>query len=177
MRFYRQGPHDGLCGFIAVLNAFRILEHGADHQLACDDDHVFFDEAVEALARVPGVDIRILKGDPAVGGIDQFQVRDLAVVLAERIAFPVVVTLVGADGRMPFASRYRKLLATNDNFAVIVPYRDHSHWVTIAPKDRTFYYLIDEGEACPLALRGGDGPKLANDVAIVLTTVQSRPSR
>ena len=46
MRFYKQGPHDGLCGFIAVLNAFRILEHGADHEFACDDDHEFFDEAV-----------------------------------------------------------------------------------------------------------------------------------
>ncbi len=172
MRFYRQGPHDGLCGFIAVLNAFRILEHGADHEFACDDDHEFFDEAVEALARVPGVDIRILRGNPAVGGIDQFQVRDLAMVFAERIAFPVAVTLINTHAEMPFASRYRKLLATTDNFAIIVPYRDHSHWITIAPKDRTSYYLIDGGEACPIALRGGDGPKLANDVAIILTTVQ-----
>jgi hypothetical protein len=170
MRFYKQGPHDGLCGFIAVLNAFRILEHGADHEFACDDGHEFFDEAVEALARVPGVDIRILRGNPAVGGIDQFQVRDLAIVLAERIAFPVAVALLNTNAKMPFASRYRKLLATTDNFAVIVPYRDHSHWITIAPKDRTFYYLIDDGEASLVALRGGDGPKLANDVAIVLTT-------
>jgi hypothetical protein len=169
MRFYKQGPHDGLCGFIAVLNAFCILEHGPDHEFACDDDHEFFDEAVEALARVPGVDIRILRGNPAVGGIDQFQVRDLAIVFAERIAFPIAVTL--ANAKTPFASRYRKLLATTDSFAVIVPYRDHSHWITIAPKDRTFYYLIDEGEAHPIALRGGNGPKLANDVAIVLTAV------
>lgn len=171
MLYYKQGPHDGLCGFIAVLNAFRILEHGPDHQSACDDDHEFFDEAVEALARVPGVDIRILRGNPAVGGIDQFQVRDLAIVFAERIALPVVVTLVSAEAKMPFASRYRKLLATTDNFAVIVPYRDHSHWITIAPKDRASYYLVDEGEASLIALRGGDGPKLANDVAIVLTSV------
>lgn len=169
MRFYKQGPHDGLCGFVAVLNAFRILEHGADHEFACDDNHEFFDEAVEALARVPGVDIRILRGNPAVGGIDQFQVRDLAMVFAERIALPVVVTLVSADAKKPFAPRYRKLLATAENFALIVPYRDHSHWITTAPKDRASYYLIDEGEARPIALRGGDGPKLANDVAIVLT--------
>jgi hypothetical protein len=169
MRFYKQGPHDGLCGFMAVLNAFRILEHGADHEFACDDDHEFFDEAVEALARVPGVDIRILRGNPAVGGIDQFQVRDLAMVFGERIAFPVAVELINTNAKMPFASRYRKLLAATGGFALIVPYRDHSHWVTIAPKDRTFYYLIDEGEAHPVALRGGDGPKLANDVAIVLT--------
>jgi hypothetical protein len=171
MRFYRQGPHDGLCGFIAVLNAFRILEHGPDHQFACDNDHEFFDEAVEALARVPGVDIRILRGNPAVGGIDQFQVRDLAIVLAERVAFPVAVTLINTNAKMPFASRYRKLHATTDNFALVVPYRDHSHWITAAPKDRTFFYLIDEGESYTIALRGGDGPKLANDVAIVLTTV------
>ncbi len=171
MRFYKQGPHDGLCGFIAVLNAFRILEHGAGHEFACNDDHEFFDEAVEALARVPGVDIRILRGNPAVGGIDQFQVRDLATVFAERIAFPVAVTLINTNARMPFASRYRKLLATEDNFALIVPYRDHSHWITIAPKDRTSYYLIDEGEPYPIALRGGTGPKLANDVIIILTNV------
>jgi len=169
MRFYKQGPHDGLCGFIAVLNAFRILEHGADHEFPCDDGHEFFDEAVEALARVPGVDIRILRGNPAVGGIDQFQVRDLAIVLAERIAFPVAVELIDTNAKMPFTSRYRKLLAATDDFALIVSYRDHSHWVTIAPKDRTSYYLIDEGEAHPVALRGGDGPKLANNVAIVLT--------
>jgi hypothetical protein len=169
MLYYKQGPHDGLCGFIAVLNAFRILEHGPDHQLACDDDHDFFDEAVEALARVPGVDIRILRGNPTVGGIDQFQVRDLAIVLAERIELPVAVELINTNAKMPFASRYRKLLAATDNFALIVPYRDYSHWITIAPKDRTSYYLIDEGEASPLALRGGDGPKLANDMAIVLT--------
>ena len=171
MLYYKQGPHDGLCGFIAVLNAFRILEYGPDHQFACNDDHEFFDEAVEALARVPGVDIRILRGNPSVGGIDQFQVRDLAMVFAERIAFPVVVTLANTAAKSPFASRYRELLATTDSFAVIVPYRDHSHWITIAPKDRTSYYLIDEGKSYPIALRGGDGPKLANDVAIVLTSV------
>lgn len=95
---------------------------------------------MEALARVPSVDIRILSGNPAIGGIDQFQVHDFTIVFAERIAFPIAVTL--ANAKTSFASRYRKLPATTNNFAVIVPYRDRIHWITIAPRDRTSYYLI-----------------------------------
>lgn len=59
--YYKQGPHDGLCGFVAALNALRFLLRCTDHPVARDDDAAFFDEAVECLARVPGCDLRILK--------------------------------------------------------------------------------------------------------------------
>jgi hypothetical protein len=169
MRYYKQGPHDGLCGFVAALNALRFLQRCTGHAFARDDDAVFFDEAVECLARVPGCDLRILKGDPAVGGIDPFQVRDLCRMFTERVALPINVTLTSGPEKMPIAARYRGLLSQNDTFAIIVPYRDGSHWVTLLPLDKKSYRVIDQGRASITLLRGGDGPRLASDTAIILT--------
>ncbi len=169
MRYYKQGPHDGLCGFVAALNALRFLQRCTDHLFARDDDAAFFDEAVECLARVPGCDLRILKSDPAVGGIDPFQVRDLCRVFAERVALPVNVALASGPDKMPIAARYRGLLSQNDTFAIIVPYRDGSHWVTLLPADSKSYRIIDQGRTLTTLLRGGDGPRLATDTAVTLT--------
>jgi hypothetical protein len=168
MRYYKQGPHDGLCGFVATLNALRFVQRCTGHPFARDDDAAFFDEAVECLARVPGCDLRILKSDPAVGGIDPFQVRDLCRMFAERIALPINVTLASGADKMSIAARYRGLLSQNDTFAIIVPYRDGSHWVTLLPVDSRSYRVIDQSRASVTLLRGGDGPRLASDTAIIL---------
>jgi hypothetical protein len=169
MRYYKQGPHDGLCGFVAALNALRFLQRCTDHLFARDDDAAFFDEAVECLARVPGCDLRILKSDPAVGGIDPFQVRDLCRIFAERVALPINVTLASGPGKMPIAARYHGLLSQSDMFAIIVPYRDGSHWIALLPLDTKSYRVIDQGRASSTLLRGGDGPRLATDTAVTLT--------
>lgn len=67
MRYYKQGQHDGLCGFVAALNVLDFLQRRTGHAFARDDDAAFFDEAVECVARVPGCDLRILKSDPRWG--------------------------------------------------------------------------------------------------------------
>lgn len=169
MPYFRQGPYDGLCGFISTLNALRYLQRCIDHPLAQDDDQTSFDEAVECLFRVPGCDLRILKGDPAIGGIDPFQVRDLCVIMANRFDIPLTVVLRSASTRIPFATRYRAAYIKGDHFAFVVPYRDDSHWVAALPHDKSSYRLVDEGQASNIRLRGGEGPKFATHSIIELT--------
>lgn len=168
MPYFKQGSHDGLCGFYAVLNAFRHLQRATGHTFLLDDDPEFFDEAIECLARTPGVDMRILKGNPAVGGMDQFTIRDLCVLFAERIDLPIAIDIVGSRQRMPFARRYKSLRAVSERFAIIASHRDGTHWVAAVDHDADSYRLIDHGRSRLIALRGGDGPKLASDVAVVL---------
>lgn len=82
---------------------------------------------------------------------------------------PINVTLASSPEKMPIAARYRGLLSQSDMFAVIVPYRDGSRWVTLLPIDSKSYRLIDRGQASIILLRGGDRPQLASDTAITLT--------
>lgn len=67
MHYYKPGPHDGRCGFVAALNTLRFLQRCTHHLFARDDDAAFFDEAVECLAHVSNCEQRILNSDPAVG--------------------------------------------------------------------------------------------------------------
>jgi hypothetical protein len=170
MVYYRQSPHDGLCGFISALNALRFLQQRTNHLFADSDDQTFFDEAIECLARVPGCDLRILKGDPMFGGIDPFQVRDLCRLIAERTSMRIDVTLNLGDPKVPIAARYRSLLNNSEIFACIASYRDGSHWVALLPYDLKAYQIVDQGKATVVPVRGGGGPKLANDMLIALTT-------
>jgi hypothetical protein len=168
-RYYRQGPHDGLCGLYATLNAFRCLTDGSDGQGIIDDDRTFFNEAVECLARVGGVGVRVIMNDPYIGGVDQYQMRDLAVALAERINLDVRVTLIGPEAAMTFARRYRTLQAFGEPFSVIAAFRDGSHWVAITRHSRDAYGLIDGGRCRIISLRDKAAPRLAKDAALVLT--------
>ncbi|WP_294211009.1 hypothetical protein [uncultured Sphingomonas sp.] len=169
LRYFRQGPHDGLCGFVAAINAVRFLQHAVDRH---DDinENDFFNEAVECLARLPGCDLRILKNDPAVGGIDPFQVRDLCVSLVERLALPLTVS-PPAVTKMRFATRYRLAYAEGQQFALVAPFRDGSHWVAaLSHSDRT-YCLVDHGYATITALSKPSAPKLATDAVVELRLV------
>ncbi|MEG3088508.1 hypothetical protein [Sphingomonas sp. PB4P5] len=171
MRYFKQGQHDGLCGFYAALNAFRYIQHTAKHILLREEDAAFYDEGVECLARVPGIDIRVLKSNSAIGGIDQFQIRDLCRIFAERIDLDISIELIGHRQRMSFSQRYGSLWAHGKAFAVIAAHRDGSHWVVAARHQTHAYQLIDNGRSQPIALRGGDGPQLATDAAVVLTFI------
>jgi len=169
VHYFKQSPHDGLCGFYAAINAVHSFREVACPPLNCDDMQELFDEAVECLFRVPGCDLRILKGDPAVGGIDSFQVRDLCVIMADRFDLPLSVALRTGSTRIPFATRYRTAYAKGDHFAFIVPYRDDSHWVAALPHDKSSYRLVDEGRASITRLRGGGGPKFATHSIVELS--------
>ncbi|MGY4398053.1 hypothetical protein ACVWZA_003255 [Sphingomonas sp. UYAg733] len=168
MRYFSQGDHDGLCGFFAVLNAFRFLQQSSGHSVLIDNDTAFFDEAVECLARVPGVDIRVLKSNPAIGGIDQFQIRDLCALFAERIDLGITVGIIGPRQRMPFARRYRSLWRCGKAFGVIAAHRDGSHWIVAARHNQDAYLLIDEGTSRSIPLKPAEEPKLAADAAVIL---------
>lgn len=166
MRYFRQGPHDGLCGFVAAINAVRFLQHeiGRADEI---NEYDFFDESVECLARLPGCDLRVLKNDPAVGGIDPFQIRDLCISLVERLALPVTVS-PPAVIKMRFATRYRLAYAEGQKFALVAPFHDGSHWVAaLSHSDRT-YCLVDHGRATITALSGPSTPKLAADAVVEL---------
>lgn len=167
MRYFKQGRHDGLCGFYAVLNAFRFLQHAAGHTYLRDDDGALFDDAVECLARVPGVDIRVLKSNAAIGGIDQFQIRDLCQILAQRIDLAVQIDLIGSRQAMPFRQRYRALWNQGKVFAAISAYRDGSHWTLATHHLPDAYRLIDEGRSRTMRLNDPEGPKLAADAAVI----------
>jgi hypothetical protein len=166
LRYYRQGPHDGLCGFFASINAVRFLQHeaGRAHDISEND---FFNEAVECLARLPGCDLRILKNDAAVGGIDPFQVRDLCVALTERLALPVFVS-PPAVIEMRFSTRYRLAYADGTQFALVAPFHDGSHWIAALSHSSMTYHLIDHGRATVTPLSGPATPKLAVDAVVEL---------
>jgi hypothetical protein len=168
MTHFKQGLHDGLCGFYAALNAIRSFAGDANPPLNDIDAQTIFDEAVECLFRVPGCDLRILKGDPAIGGIDALQVRDLCALLSDRFDLPLTIKLSRPVEKRPFAARYRAYCAEGNRFAFVVPYRDDSHWVTALPYDRHSYRLIDNGRALVTPLRGGDGPRLATHSVVEL---------
>lgn len=167
MLYFKPGPHDGLCGFVAAINAIRYLERFAASATQLKEAE-FFNEAVECLARVPGCDLRILKSDPAIGGVDPFQIRNLCVLLTERIGLAVQVTLGNVSERLPFEVRYRSAFEKGKPFAFVVPYRDGSHWVAALPCDERSYRLVDDGSARICRLRGGDGPKLATKSIIFI---------
>lgn len=169
MRYFKQGEHDGLCGLYAVINSFRYLQQAAGHDYLLDRDALFFDEAVECLARVPGVDIRVLKSNSLIGGIDQFQIRDLCRIFAERIDLEITIDLVGPRQQMPFAQRYRALWQYGRAFAVIAAHRGGTHWVGAAGHQADTYRLIDGGRSRSVRFNSGRGPKLATDAAVVLT--------
>ena len=168
MRYFKQGDHDGLCGFYAVLNAFRYLQHETGHQVLIDDDAAFFDEAVECLARLPGIDIRILKANSDVGGIDQYQIRDLCRLLAERIELDVSIELAGRKQAMPFRQRYRSLWKQGRSFAIIAAYRDGSHWIAATRGELNACCVIDAGHARLPSFVANDEPRLARDAAVIL---------
>ncbi|WP_294312332.1 hypothetical protein [uncultured Sphingomonas sp.] len=174
MLYFKPSPHDGLCGFVAAINAIRYLQRRAalTEQL---DDAEFFNEAVECLARVPGCDLRILKNDPAIGGIDPFQIRDLCVLISERVGLGVHVRLANVSEKLPFAARYRSAFERGVPFAFVVPYRDGSHWVAALPNDDQSYRLVDDGGARICLLRRGDGPKLAAQSVIALWGIATAP--
>lgn len=174
MGYFKQGSHDGLCGLYATVNSFRALQEASTNQFLRHDNHAFFDEAVECLARVPGVDIRILKNSPLVGGIDQFQIRDLCTLLAERINIRMEISVIGPDQRMPFARRYQALHAVNQPFAIIAAHRDGSHWTVVARHERNAYLSIDGGRSEEISFRSGESRKLASNAAVVLTLPQPR---
>jgi hypothetical protein len=166
VRYFSQGPHDGLCGFFAAINAVRFLQHEAGR---ADDinENDFFNEAVECLARLPGCDLRILKNDPAVGGIDPFQVRDLCVALTERLALPLTVSSPAVI-EMRFSTRYRLTYADGQQFALVAPFRDGSHWIAALSHSSMTYHLIDHGRATVTPLSGPATPKLAVDAVVEL---------
>ncbi len=174
MGYFKQGSHDGLCGLYATLNGILALQEASTIQFLGYNNHAFFDEAVECLARVPGIDIRILKSCPVVGGIDQFQIRDLCTLLAERMNIPMEIAVIGPDQRMPFARRYRALHAGNQPFAIIAAYRDGSHWTVVARHERNAYRSIDGGRSAEIYFKTGESRKLANDAAVVLTLPKPR---
>ncbi len=173
--YFMQGSHDGLCGLYATLNGFRALQEASTKQFLRHDDHAFFDEAVECLARVPGVDIRILKNNPLIGGIDQFQIRDLCTLLAERMNIRMEIAVIGPNQRMPFARRYRALHAGGRPFAIIAAHRNGSHWTVVAGHERNAYLSIDRGRSEEIDFKsGGESRKLASDAAVVLTLPELR---
>ncbi len=169
VRYFQQGTHDGLCGFYAVLNAFRYVQQQSGHDYLRDDDAAFFDEAVECLARVPGVDIRIMKNDNAFGGIDQFQIRDLCKIFSERVDLDVAVNMITGRQSIPFRRRYRMLLKHQKMFALIVAYRDGSHWVAVAPSHHDGYLLLDDGTFRETQFGHQDAPVLARNASVLLT--------
>lgn len=168
MRYFRQGPHDGLCGFFAALNGLWFLAYRGRQTDAAEDRESFFDEAVECLARVPGIDIRVLKGDPETGGIDQFQIRDLCRIMIERLSLRITAEIADPREPMSFVARYLVLLSTNEPFAIIAAHQDGSHWITAVPNDRTRYGLIDRGKLSLTSLNRGSGPRLASDAVVTL---------
>jgi hypothetical protein len=174
MLYFKPGRHDGLCGFVAAINAIRYLERSAASAAQLREAE-FFNEAVECLARVPGCDLRILKSDPAIGGVDPFQIRDLCVLLSERIGLAVQVTLANVSEKLPFDLRYRAAFERGRPFAFVVPYRDGSHWVAALPNDDQSYKLVDDGGARICLLRRGDGPKLAAQSVIALWGIATTP--
>jgi len=167
-RYFKQGAHDGLCGFYATLNAFRYLLE-ATGQYPIHDDWAFFDEAVECLARVPGVGVRILMNDHRVGGIDQYQIRDLCSILAERLDLAIDIALIGPGKKMPFARRYRALQSRGQPFVLIVAHRDGSHWTVVTGYERHAYCLIDDGLCRSIPIKNDERRQFASDSAVVLT--------
>lgn len=166
MRYFRQGPHDGLCGFFAAINGVRFLQSEAGCANDIDDD-AFFNEAVECLARIPGCDLRILKNDLAIGGIDPFQVRDLCVALAERLNLPLSVS-PPAFIKMRFSARYRLAYANANRFALVAPLRDGSHWIAALKHSKMAYRLVDDGRDSVTPLSGPSVPRLATDAVVEL---------
>ncbi|MGR6331479.1 hypothetical protein ACU5AX_20680 [Sphingomonas sp. XXL09] len=166
MRYFRQGPHDGLCGFIAAINAVRFLQHEAGRGDDIDEDE-FFNEAVECLARLPGCDLRVLKNDPSLGGIDPFQVRDLCVAITERLALPLTVS-PPAVLKTRFSNRYRLAYAEGQRFAFVAPLRDGSHWIAALRHDNMSYGLVDDGRATVTPLSGPKALSLAADAVVEL---------
>lgn len=166
MRYFRQGPHDGLCGFFAAINSVRFLQHEAGRAGDISDND-FFNEAVECLARVPGCDLRVLKNDAAVGGIDPFQVRDLCVTLTERLALPLTVS-PPAMIEMRFSTRYRLAYAEGHQFALVAPFHDGSHWIAALSHSAMSYRVIDHGRASVTMISGSEKSKLAADAVVEL---------
>lgn len=167
-RYFRQGEHDGLCGFYAVFNAFRSLQWQTGHHYLRDDDSAFFDEAVECLARVPGTDIRVLKNNYLSGGTDPLQIRALCEIFAERIDLNIEIEFATSSSPIPFRRGYQRLFKQSEKFAMIVVLRDGSHWMVATPKQRDTYFLVDGGAACSVRFGAPTAAAFAQDAMIVV---------
>lgn len=142
--YFKQGD-DGLCGFYAIINAVKYLNNSSSDAGPSEfSDEKLFDEAVESLARTYGADIRILKRNPDVGGIDVFQIAPLVSDLIYRLQLPYSVSI--HRGEETFSQIYRTAWRSSKNFALAICYRNGKHWVTAARRNETEYWLIDNSQ-------------------------------
>lgn len=175
MEYFAQAQHDGLCGLYAALNGFAHLspEAGMQESFVSDVDRQdFFDCAIDSLARVPGVDIRVVKGSL---GLDEFQIEELCRIIAIRRALPVSVDRQTFRRPKRFSERYSELVSYPQAFALLIPFLDNSHWVTIVRSDRSgFYTLVDNGPSVETRL--GEGRRYSRTDAIILRHEATAPA-
>ena len=163
-QWFVQGQHDGLCGFYAALNAiWDFVAHSYVVDQSEDESELdyglfgrdgrrrkFFDECVECLGRIGG--INILKSHPAVGGLDVFRLEEFVGLVARTQQLPLTAKRFAFQDEceMSFnkalASLESKIGETYDDFALICGAEAGGHWVTILRKSKGGFKLIDPGD-------------------------------
>lgn len=161
-QWFRQGSHDGLCGFYATLNAVwplvPKLHDKGELEPYCSfgkdraGRQLFFDEAVDLLSRVGGAEIKTIKGHSLFGGIDQYQIEELVSRMARYWRRPLSTVMLH---EWQHGLTTAKLLESEDKrgrFAWVASANDGGHWVTVCKIDDRFK-IID-----PDASTAGDHP-------------------
>lgn len=127
---FQQGKYDALCGFYAVLNAFRWLESLSSEPFDLPaEDQDFFNEAVSLLAEVRGAQLRLIRGD------EGFTEPKLAALCRKVIAHydaPLVVAVVSKMRPLPSSflrlRRGAREVARRGPFALVASCDQGCHW-------------------------------------------------